>query len=268
MRRIVLLAAFLLVLPATGRSADARKDQIAPCRQTAAQDANEVDVVLKGLQQKAAELKSYQARIDYLVRQPLLESQQRRKGALHYAKSDGRSNLRIDFQTLQQDDEKEQKYVEQFLFDGVWLWHVDHQTQRVERRQLAEPNEPVDAFALASRHIPVVGFSKVDDLREQFDVELIAEPQGPAAPLQHLRLKVKPDSVYQDDYVTIDFWIDRKAGLPIKVVAVNTEEDIHEIRLIEPKINSAIERKVFQVDIPRHFSVEVIPLERRRPEQR
>jgi len=265
MYRILLMAAFLVTIPAPGRAGDAPENPMAPCCQASAQDANELDLVLKGLQQKAADLESYQARIDYLVRQPLLESQQRRKGALYYVKSDNRSNLRIDFQTLQQDDEKEQKYTEQFLFDGVWLWHVDHQTERVERRQLAEPNEPIDAFALASRHIPVVGFSKVDDLRQQFDVELIPEPQGSASVLQHLRLKVKPDSVYKDDYVTIDFWIDRKVGLPAKVVAVNTEEDIHEIRLLEPKVNAALDRKMFQIDIPRHFSVDVVPLDRKAP---
>ncbi len=267
MYKIGIVAAFLLAIPGTVWSGGAPKNQTAPCCSTRAQDANEVEGVLQSLQQKAAELKSYQARVDYLVRQPLLESQQRRKGALYYRKSDDRSNLRIDFQTLQQDDEKEQKYVEQFLFDGVWLWHVDYQTERVEQRQLAEPNEPIDAFALASRHIPVVGFSKVDDLREQFDVELIPESQGPASPLQHLRLKVKPDSVYKDDYVTIDFWIDRKVGLPIKVVAVNTEDDIHEIRLLEPKVNVAIDRKVFQIDVPRGFSPEVIPLDKKPPRQ-
>lgn len=261
------MVAFFLAIPAAGQTTKPPKNQVAPCCPTRAQDVNEVDVVLRSLQQKAAELKSYQARVDYLVRQPLLESQQRRKGALYYRKFDTKSKLRIDFQTLQQDDEREQKYVEQFLFDGVWLWHVDHQTQRVEQRQLAEPNEPIDAFALASRHIPVVGFSKVDDLREQFDVELTPEPQGPASPLQHLRLKVKPDSVYKDDYVTIDFWIDRKVGLPTRVVAVNTEDDIHEIRLLEPKVNEAIDGKMFQIDVPPGFSPEVIPLDRKSPQR-
>jgi outer membrane lipoprotein-sorting protein len=255
-----LLVALLLTGPSYGRTADAN----GPAGQTTVKDPNELDTVLKNLQQKAAELNAYQARIDYVVRQPLLESQQRRTGTLYYAKLDKRSFLRIDFATLQQDEEKEQKWMEQFLFDGVWLWHVDYQTKHVERRQMAEPNRAVDALALASRHLPVVGFSKVEDLQKEFEVQLVAGPPEETAALRHLHLTVRPDSVYKDDYVTIDFWIDRKIGLPIRVAAATTEEEVHEIKLLDPRVNTVLERKTFQVEIPKGFSVEVIPLEKRK----
>lgn len=263
MHKLALLMGFALSLPAAGLARPEEPPSNGPCCSVKAQDVNEMETAIRGLQEKAAGLKSYQARIDYVVKQPLLESQQRRRGVLYYARSDDRSNLRIDFQTLQQDEEKEQRYVEQFLFDGVWLWHVDHQTERVERRQLTEPNEPIDAFALASRHVPVLGFSKVGDLRKQFDVRLVPEPKDTESAFQHLHLKVKPDSVYRDDYIAIDFWIDRKVGLPAKVVAVTTEEEIHEIRLIDPKVNARMEGRTFQVDVPKGFRVDVIPLDRK-----
>lgn len=234
----------------------------APACHIAADEPNEVDLAIESLQNRAAELKSYQARVDYTTKQPLLDSQARREGVLYYAKRDDRSSLRIDFLTLQQDDEPRRRYVEQFLFDGVWLVIVNHQTKRVERRQLTEPDDPIDAFSLASRHMPVLGFSKIDDLRKQFDVRVVAEPQDRAA-LRRLHLTVRPDSVYKDDYTTIEFWIDRKIGLPARIVAETTEEDIHDIRLIEPKANQGIDPKVFQIDVPRGFSVEVIPLEPR-----
>ncbi len=82
-------------------------------------DANEVDRAIESLQDKAAELKSYQARVDYVTQAAAARfDQARRKGVLYYAKPDGRSSLRIDFLTLQQDEEPEQRYVERFLFDG------------------------------------------------------------------------------------------------------------------------------------------------------
>ncbi len=263
MCRMAMIVGFAVTLPVVGLTRAQQQPSSPPCCQVKAQDGNDVEAAIRGLQERAANLKSYQAGIDYVVRQPLLESQQRRKGVLHYVKSGDRSHLRIDFQTLQQDEEEEQKYVEQFLFDGVWLWHVDYQTKRVERRQLTEPNEPIDALALASRHVPVLGFSRIGDLRKQFDVALVPGPQDRESAVQRLHLKVKPDSIYKDDYVTIDFWIDRKVRLPVKVVAVTTEEEIHEIRLIDPKVNAAMKRETFQVDVPRGFSVEVIPLDRK-----
>jgi outer membrane lipoprotein-sorting protein len=253
---IAALFAFLVV----GLSRGAEAPTAAPCPVTAA-EPNALDRVLQSLQDKAAELKSYQANVDYVFKQPLLESQQRRTGVLYYAKQDSRSSLRIDFRTLQQDEEKPQKYVQQYLFDGVWLLEVDYQLKTATRRQLAEPNRPLDAFSLASKHVPVLGFSHVEDLRKHFDIELVAEP--PTQPRQHLRLKVKPDSVYKDDYTAIDFWIDRQIGLPAEVNAVTPEDDVYEIKLTEPKVNADLDRKLFQIGIPSGFSQQVIPLAKR-----
>ncbi|OHB64232.1 MAG: hypothetical protein A2Y76_15940 [Planctomycetes bacterium RBG_13_60_9] len=265
MYRLGVIALLLLGL-AVGRSWGAEDSSDKSSAQKAG-DPNALDAALKNLQGKTAELKSYQVNMDYVFKQPLLESQQRRKGVLYYAKLDDKSYLRIDFRTLQQDEEKEQAYLQQYFFDGVWLWEVDHQLKAATCRQLTEPNEPIDALSLAGRHLPVLGFSNTDDLRRQFEITLVADPQGPAATSDHLHLKVRPDSVYKDDYVTLDFWIDRKIGLPVRVGAVTPEEDAYEIRLANPKVNTEINPKLFRVDVPRDFSKETIPLSRRAREK-
>jgi len=79
---------------------------------------------------------------------------------------------------------------------------------------------------------------------------------------------VKPDSIYKDDYTSIDFWIDRKLYLPAKIVAISTEEDIYEIRLLGAKVNERIDKKVFEVKIPEGFGMEIMPLEKTRKDQR
>jgi len=232
--------------------------------------ASPLDAVLEGLQKKASELTSYECKVDYLVSQPLLESKTHRTGMLYYARFDQRSYLRIDFRTLQQDEEPQQEYREQFIFDGVWLRRIDYQTRTVERRQIAEPNKPVDAFALASRQVPVLGFSNVADLRKQFDVELVPSTPQESPTFDHLHLKVKPDSAYKDDYTAIDFWIDRKVGLPARVTAVGAEADIgdiYEIKLLEPRVNQGVDKSVFDISAPEGFSLETIPLEKQQVEQ-
>jgi outer membrane lipoprotein-sorting protein len=250
---------------AAGLSWSAQAPPAGPSQPTAP-EPNALDTVLKNLQDKTAELKSYQVNMDYVFKQPLLESQQRRTGVLYYAKSDKKSDLRIDFRTLQQDEEKEQTYRQQYLFDGVWLWEVDFQLETATRRQLAEPNQPLDALSLAGKQVPVLGFSKVQDLRKQFEIELVAEPPARPTPRQHLHLKVKPDSVYKDDYVSIDLWIDGKIGLPVQVNAVTREQDAYEIKLTDPKVNAELDPKLFQVDIPPRFSKQVIPRAKRAPD--
>jgi len=226
--------------------------------------ADPVEAILSQLKLRAATLRSYQGQIEYLFRQPLLESETLQKGVLYYQRFGKKSKLRVNFQTLKHEDEKEQKYIDHYIFDGVWLTRIDYQIEAVQSRQLAEPNEPVDAFDLASRGLPIIGFTKIEDLKKQFEIRLAEPKKGKSENLVQLRLKVKPDSIYKNDYTFIDFWIHKKSGLPAQVVAVTTEGDIYEIKLLKPKVNKKIDKKVFEVQIPKGFSSHVIPLEKKK----
>jgi outer membrane lipoprotein-sorting protein len=223
---------------------------------------NSVDAILERLNKQTAELKSYQSRIEYKFSQPLLESETLKKGVLYYQRLDGKSALRINFQTLKQDEEQEQKYIEQYIFDGIWLTHIDYQIKEVKRYQKAEPNEPVDAFELISKNFPIIGFSKVEDLKKEFEIRLVEQQGGKEKNFIQLHLKVKADSVYKNDYTSIDFWIDKQSYLPAKIVAVSTEEDIYEIKFLQPKVNEKVDKKVFELKIPDGFNVEIEPLKK------
>jgi outer membrane lipoprotein-sorting protein len=232
-------------------------------------DVNSVDAILEQLRQRTAKLASYQAEVEYRYVQPLLESESLRKGALSYAKFGNTSKLRVNFETLKQDDEAEQKYIEHFVFDGVWLTHIDFQTKAIKRYQLVEPNSPVDAFELASRNLPMVGFTKVEDLRKQFEISFVKPERDRDEDQIRLHLKTRPASIYKDRYASIDFWIDKKLGLPTKVVAVSTEPeapfaDTYQIRLLKPKVNQKIDEKVFEFVIPKGFGEpEIVPLKKK-----
>lgn len=222
-------------------------------------DANSVEMILGRLNKKASELRSYHCRIEYLFSQPILESKTLRTGLLYYQRTDSSSALRINFQTLRQDEQKQQKYVEQYIFDGIWLTHIDYQIKEVKRYQLAEPNEPADAFDLAGRNFAIIGFSRAEDLTKNFEIKLVDLAERKEQDFVRLHLAVRPDSIYKDDYTSIDFWIDKKLYLPAKITAVSTEEDIYEIRLLEPKVNEGIDGKLFEFTIPEGFGEEIVP---------
>ena len=221
-----------------------------------------VDAALKYLELKTSQLTSYEGGIVYRYRQPLLESESLRRGAIFYAKYGAqygdRAFLRINFQTLKQDDEKEQKYLEQYIFDGVWLTKLNYQIKSAEQHQLAEEDKPADAFDLASEQLPVIGFTKIDTLKRDFEIRLVKEKSPQSSNLIRLHLKTKPQSRYKDNYTSIDFWMDRKLGLPAKVVAMSTEEEVYEIELVKPKINKGVDKKVFEYRIPNDFGAPVI----------
>lgn len=245
-----------------------------------------LNIVLEKLNKKTSELRSYESRIEYKYLQPLLESESLRKGVLYYVRSGGKSALNMNFNTLKQDDAKEQKNIEQyFVLDGsmlpaagrqlkgIWLAQLDYQIREVKYYQLAEPNDPnesADVFDLAGKKLPMLGFSRIDDLKKQFEIQLVEQEEGEPENLTQVHLDVKPNSIYRDDYVSIDFWIDDKSGLPTKIVAVKTEPeppygDIEEIRFFNPKVNKDIDKEVFELTIPKGFGEpQIFPLERKK----
>jgi hypothetical protein len=245
-----------------------------------------LSIVLEKLNTTTSGLKSYQSQVEYKFSQPLLESESLRKGVLYYARSGGTSALSINFNTLKQDDEKEQKYIEQlnvldgarlplpgYELKGIWLAHLDYQIKEAKYYQLAEPNDPnksTDVFDLVGRNLPMLGFSKTEDLKKQFDVKLVEQEKAGSETFIQVHLEVKPNSIYKDDYISIDFWIDEKLGLPAKIVAVKSEPeppfgDIEEIKFLKPKVNKGIDKKVFEFKIPKDFGEpQVTPLEIRK----
>jgi outer membrane lipoprotein-sorting protein len=129
----------------------------------------------------------------------------------------------------------------------------------------------VDALELASENFPIIGFSKVEDLKKEFEIGLVDSTSSPQVEQQEveaknfirLHLKVKADSVYKDDYTSIDFWVDKELYLPAKIIAVSTEEDVYEIRFLQPKVNKKIDKKVFEFEPPKGFAIEIIPLKKK-----
>jgi len=237
-----------------------------------------VDTVLKQLNKTTLELESYQGQIEYKFVQPsLFDSRDLRKGMLYYVKEGNKSRLRVNFQTRKQDEEEEHKYLEQYIvldgsslkypgekFEGTWLVCIDYQIKELKLVQLAGPTEPdkqVDVFELASRNLPIIGFTKIENLKEQFDVSLVEQKTKESQDFTQVHLDVKPNSVYKDDYTYIDFWIDKKLNLPAQILAETTDKDFYEIKFLKPKINKKIDRKIFDFKIPKDFSEpEIIPL--------
>ncbi len=251
--------------------------ECAGTKQQVDEKTNAVDTVLKQLSKKTSELMSYHAQIEYRFIQPVLESEKLQKGVLYYAKLGNKSKLRLNFQTRKIEDEEEEKYLEEYIvldgayltypghrFEGTWAVLIDHEIETVKYYQLAEalePNRPVDVFDLASKNFPIVGFTKIEDMKKQFEVTLVEQKKSEPGGFIQVHLKVKPNSIYKDDYLSIDFWIDKKLGMPAKVVAVTSEEDIHEIKFLKPKVNGTIDQKVFDFKIPAGFDEpEIMPL--------
>lgn len=224
---------------------------------------NKLKDVLDNMQKQLSNLKTYEAQIEYLfIQDPeMLDSRILQKGILYYAKDKQGSKIRIDFNTRKQDDGDEEKHIEQFIFDGVWLTRIDHQLEKIDHFQQTEKDKPVEVFEFISHYFPMVGFTKTEHLRKEFEITLVPEKQGKSENLFHLHLKVKKDSIYKQDYREIDFWVEREAFLPQKMVTVSTNSDIYDIVLLKTRVNKNLKKGRFKVDTPKHFGINRKPLE-------
>ncbi len=281
MKKTTIIRAFL-ALGVCAAASFAFEHPRGPTSEDRAANVDPVDAVLEKLNKRTRELESFECRIELKYIQALLDSQSTRKGMLYYMRSEGKSALRVNFTTLQQEDDKERKAVEQYIvldgswlthptykFEGIWLVHIDYQIEELKYYQVTEPADPnksVDVFDLVSNYLPMPGFTRTEELKKQFEVELIEQENAAAADFTQVRLKVKPNSVYKDDFLSIDFWIDKKVGLPAKFRATKTEPeppygDVEEIKLLKPRVNKGVDKKVFEFEVPKGFGEpEIKPL--------
>jgi len=270
LRTMNMLFVLLIVMTCFGcASAKSSRDanlpssgQLAAASVNAAPDANKIDAILAKLDEKSREIKTYQAKIIYLFKQPALESEALRSGVLYYTSDDKNSKLRINFTALRQDNEPAPNYHEEYLFDGFNLTRVDYKLKSVEYRQLADANKPINAFDLASQYLPIIGFTKADKLRDDFEISIVSAGGSDTAMYDQLLLKTKPQSQYRSDYTQIRFWIDKRTSMPVRMEAASPQEDIYDIRLEDAKVNKPLARDVFNVEVPADFGKNVVPLQK------
>lgn len=228
-------------------------------------DKLSVDEIIEKLRLSNKKLKSYSAKIEYLlVADPvMINSKTLRKGNIYYRKDKKRSDLLISFNTIKENDAPAEKDLEIFLFDGVYLRIFDFQNKTINTYQKTEKDKPQDAFDLIGTEFPMIGFTKTDSLQREFHISLVEDPNTPKNVIS-LLLKVKKGSIYEDEYKTIRFWIDKKTFLPARVVATaaSTEGDIYDIKLLDISANKKLPKGIFKVETGDDFSENMHPLKK------
>lgn len=244
---------------------DSQANPDTPKKAASEKASEDIQQILSKINTTAKNLYSCQAKISYLsIQDPeLLDTRVLRTGTLFYQKSKNRSNLRIRFDDLKQDDFEPEKRREEYLFDGVWLTHIDFKLEQINLYQQAPEDEPVGVFELINDNFPLIGFSGTEQLEAEFDISLNNTPADFNEPAICLVLDVKDDSQFKDSYKKVLFWIDNELYLPKKVItyAPPPQEDESHIDFSYVHVNKKFENAVFTVETPEHFSKNIEPLE-------
>lgn len=221
-----------------------------------------IEKILSKMNQATKELKSCQAKLSYLfIQSPeLWDSKTLQTGMLYYQKNNQRSQLRIRFDDIKQEDFEPEKRREEFLFDGVWLTRIDFKLKQIDRIQKAPKDAPIGVFDLISHSFPLVGFSNIEQLSKDFDIRMPQKTDESDKSIR-LLLNVKKDSKYKNEYKKIDFWADAKTYMPQRIIAYSSQGDIYDIKFTELKINKKLKNAIFNVETPSDFRKNIESLE-------
>jgi outer membrane lipoprotein-sorting protein len=208
-------------------------------------DANDINKTIEKLNQTAANLKNLTAEVEYTHSQPLFETKTIRTGELFYQKDANSSALRINFQTLKQDESKEQKYREEYIFDGRKLTRIDYQSKSVVTEQYAKDNNNIEPFELVQDYFPIIGLSKPQEMTQEFDITMNENV---------LNLIPKENSRYFKTYKQINITINQDINFPTVFTASTTDSEEITIKLNKVEISKPVKKEVFDFQIPSNFT--------------
>lgn len=234
------------------------------CQEKAETAQSPLDKILENLNNRTKSLKTLESDVKFLaIKDPeILNSRELKKGKLYFKSEKNRSWIRIHFVTSQVDDEEEENRIENIVFDGIWLTMVDYENESVNKYEQAPEKEPIGAFDFINRNFPMIGFTKTEELKKDYNIKLIDDSKDDPNGLISINLKPKKESKHVEDYKTIDIWVSKKTFLPTKMVTKSTEDDVYELILTNVKVDKKMKNGVFVVETPKGFSENIEKLKK------
>jgi outer membrane lipoprotein-sorting protein len=214
-----------------------------------------VDAILDRLEKEGKDIKDLTANVNQELYQIIPDDRQTKRGVVRYraARNGQDPKFMIYFDTLIHDDLKlNQK--EWFCFDGKWFREIREQTKGAIDREVVADGEKFDAFKLGEGPFPLPFGQKKSEILKEFDVTLAARAKDDPADTDHLVMVPKKNGKFVKKYKKLEFWVERKDSLPVRVVSHDTHSNIITANFSEIKINTGIADRELWIDVPGDYS--------------
>ncbi len=222
----------------------------------------QVDQVLTRLEKAGDAIKDLQANIHHELYQIIPDDRQTKTGFIRYRAAAGKKDplFMISFDTLIHEDLK-LRQKEWFCFNGKWFREIREQTRTAIDREVVAPDEKVDPFKLGEGPFPLPFGQKKADILKNFNVTWVKPQKSDPPAGDHLILIPKPDSPYVKKYDKLEFWVDQKLNLPVRIGSRDRHSNIITVDFKDIKINAGIPDKQLWVDVPEGYGYQKEPLE-------
>ncbi len=185
------------------------------------------DRILQRLEKAGDEHQRLQADVRFEDRDRLTGDHIIRTGTVSYQKADGDHSGRfaIAFDTVQhgQDAQAIRDRVD-YAFDGQWFSILKHRAKQQMRFQVARNDQVVAPLKIGKGPFPLPIGQKAKEVKKYFQVTTspprLSRPQIEELPeADYVCLTVKPQYLKEMDFVVLEMWVDRKTGLPVRVIS-------------------------------------------------
>lgn len=188
-----------------------------------------VMAILQRLEAASTRFPTLSADLDYHADLTQLGDTEDRKGRVYYqadAGAEGNGRFRVHFDTIRQGEGPKTSNIEDYVFDGQWLTIRKEKVKQMTRRQVAPPGGKVAALQLGEGPFPIPFGQKADNVLKFFTVTTRATQAGDPADTDYLKMVIKPGRKEDLKTESVEMWVQKATGLPVKIVTKDTSENI------------------------------------------
>ncbi len=209
----------------------------------------QTEQILDRLEAKGNEIKTLEAELDYVKVDPILEDRTVNSGVLRFKEDEPNPNffIRFDTRTVNKRRRKEKEW---HIFDGRWYWEVREKLRQINKREIVAPGEKTDVFSVGKGQFPMPFGQKKDEILKYFDVQRVKAINDAPARFKGEQLKLipKPGTAMARDFSDLDFYIDEKSGLPVRVRTTERKQGNElEITFSNVKINPKFDKNAMEL---------------------
>lgn len=238
--------------PAATQTAATQPAASRPAATQAAQVDPNVHKVLQLLEQKGDAVKDLTAGITWRTFDEVINGEDTLIGTLYFKRGTPHDQFLVRF-NKKISDGQEIDTLEEHAFDGQWYTEKREATKNIIKREIVRPGEKYDPFKLGEGPFPLPFGQKESEILDKFDVSYVPPAKGDPADSTHLKLIPKPTSGdLEEKYVDMDFYVDKKIDLPVKVVAKQKEDGkIVTVLFKDIKVNTGLPGSTFILQLPK-----------------
>jgi len=256
MHRFILTGLILVLALSRGVRADAPALQ--PGKST-------IDDVLDALQASGKDLKSFTADVAMKIEDEVMSTSSTQIGkAWFQTKPGGEPKIHLVFDQKKAGDKIVPQKRQEFLLDDGWLTSRDENKKHETRIQLVPAGQKMNLFQLGKGPFPLPIGQDKKDVYAQFEVKMMPAGKNDPANSIHLQLTPKPGTPLDQNFSTIDAWIDCATRMPTRMATENKKHtEIKTTDLLNLVFNPTIKPEDLQLPpLPEKWTTIDKPLSR------